>query len=243
MPAEIEYRVSKAESAGPVAERGRLSPAGHNTRGVAAEARCAADLELEWRRKRTHVLPGLLPFVMCFVYHEDPVPLWNVGVVAAVVATLVVIAVKSSHRIRLEKGENWLRTCVTYAIPPVLSLVLFPRNAEYAAVMLVVLAFGDAAAAIGGRRFGRRTLPWNSAKTWAGLAAFLFLAAPLGSLAFWAEARPAVTFSQALISGCAAAAAAGIAESLPSRVNDNLRIVGAALAGVAVAGTIAVGSS
>ncbi len=161
---------------------------------------------------------------MWFVYHEDPLPLWNLAVVVSVVALLLVIAVQYRHGIRLAKGESWLRTCATYAAVPVGLLVMFPARAEYAAAAVCAMAFGDSAAALGGRRFGGRGLPWNPNKTWAGTFFFMAFAFPMVAAAYWGEARPQVTWVMAIYAGACATAVAAFAESLQSRLDDNLRI-------------------
>lgn len=179
---------------------------------------------IEIRRKSTHMLPGAIPFIMWFVYHEDPLPLWNLGVVAAAVTALILIAVRTAHGGRRHDGEDWGRTCMTYGIPPFLTLLAFPAQAEYAAVVLTVLAFGDPAAAIAGRLIGRWRLPWNREKSWAGLMAFVLLAVPMATLAYWGEAHPRVTWTAALACGSAAGITAAAAESLAVRIDDNLRV-------------------
>jgi dolichol kinase len=184
------------------------------------------------------MLPGLIPFIMWWIYHEDPMPLWNLGVVAAVVAVLTLYVVAHPQGRRRGREENWPRTCLTYGIPPFIVLALFPGQAEYAGVVLCVLAFGDSAAALGGRLFGKRPLPWNPRKTWMGSLCFMLLAAPIAILAYWGEARPAVSWSAAVICGTAGAVLGGVAESLPSRIDDNLRVSVAAAVGVVVAANL-----
>ena len=57
-------------------------------------------------------------------------------------------------------------------------------------------------------------------------------------MAYWREAQPAVPFSEALVCGGLAALAGAAAESIPSRLNDNLLVGIAAAIGV-VAGKMA----
>ncbi len=213
------------------------------SRAVAEPEAPVCDAELEWRRKLVHMLPGLGPFGMWFVYHEDPLPAWNLLVAAAVVAILTLLAARQPKGVRRGSDENWRRRCLTYAVGPLLALILFPANAEYAGVVVCVLAFGDSSAALGGRWFGRRALPWNPDKTWMGLICFLFAAVPVGSLAYWGEAHPRVGVLAAVLCGACAAVPAGLAESLCSRVDDNLRISGAALVGVVLASKLALAAA
>jgi len=195
-------------------------------------------LRFEIRRKVVHMLPGLIPFIMWFIYHEDPLPAWNLAVAVAVVSVLTLIGISYPHARRRDRHENWSRTCRTYAVGPLLILILFPGNAEYAATVLTVLAFGDSAAALGGRLLGRKRLFWNHDKTYMGLFCFIICAAPLGSLAYWGEANPQVPLVVVVFCGTFAAILAGIAESLRSRIDDNLRVSGAAAVGVIVASWI-----
>ncbi|NLX13509.1 MAG: phosphatidate cytidylyltransferase [Phycisphaerales bacterium] len=189
------------------------------------------------RRKIIHLLPGAIPFIMWFVYHEDPLPLWNLGVVVAVVGLLTAFGVWYPRYVRRGRGENWTLTCVTYAVPPTVVLCLFPAQAEFAAVVLTVLAFGDTAAAMAGKAWGKRRLPWNPRKTVVGLVSFVVVASGMASLAYWGEARnPSVPFSIAMVCGTSAALLGGLAESFPSRLDDNLRISIAAAVGVIVSG-------
>jgi phytol kinase len=211
-------------------------PARSGTGAVFASDNVPVDGPLVYRdgrRKLVHLLPGCIPFIMWFVYHEDPLPLWNLGVVAGVVALLTVIGVCYPRNVRRGHSEIWVRTCLTYAVPPTVVLLAFPANAEYAAVVLAVLAFGDPAAAAAGRAWGRRKLPWNSEKTVVGLVSFVLVASVMGSVAYWGEARnPRVPFATAVVCGTTAALLGGLVESLASRVDDNLRISIAATVGV-----------
>ena len=178
---------------------------------------------------------------MWFVYHEDPLPLWNLAVVVAVVAVMILGAMRYWHFAKRTEGEDWRRTCLTYSIPPLLVLLLFPANAEYAAVVFTVLTFGDSAAAICGQLFGARRLPWNEGKSWVGLAAFVLAAAPVATVAFWGEARnPEVPWRVALICGIVPAVVAGLCESVKSRLDDNIRICLAAAVTVVVADRVLV---
>ncbi len=192
-----------------------------------------SELALEWRRKRVHLLPALIPLIMLFIYHEDPLPWWNLLVAIGVVTTLTLLTVRlSRHRLI---DPRWTRACAGYAAGPLAVLVLFPSRAEFASATLYVLAFGDAAAALGGRAWGRKPLPWNAGKTWVGLACFVLAAAPTAAVIYRLEARPQVAWSLAWTCAVAGAVCAAVAESLPSRVNDNLRVGIAAAVGIVVA--------
>lgn len=196
----------------------------------------------EWRRKRAHILPGLIPFVMWLIPHDDPLPWWNLLLVAIVAASLIGIGISSGQGRTRTPDESWRRTCLNYAVPPLAVLILFPAAPEFAAVALVTLAFGDAAAALGGRLWGKRSLPWNPRKTWVGLLSFVTVAAPIAALAYWGEAQnPSVPLTVAIACGFIAVMVGAIAESWPSRIDDNLRITLFSTVAVAASSTLFVG--
>jgi hypothetical protein len=59
----------------------------------------------------------------------------------------------------------------------------------------------------------------------------------MAALIYWLEARPTVSGVQALVCGISAALLGGLAESVPSKITDNLRVGLAAAAGVVLAHT------
>jgi dolichol kinase len=126
-------------------------------------------------------------------------------------------------------------------------LLLFPAHAELGLTVLAVLAFGDGSATLGGLLFDSRPLPWNRDKTWSGTLCFLLAAIPMASLIYWGESHnaealePGVSFATALFCGGSAAFVAAIAESLRSRINDNVRVGLAASVAVAATHALAVG--
>jgi len=195
----------------------------------------APRLRDEVRRKALHMLPGLVPFILSPIPHRDPISPTALGVVFGVTAVLTAAVLLAGPRIGRIGERDWLLRVWSYPIAVVGVLLVFPNRAEFAAVVVVVLAFGDGSATLGGIRWGRRVLPWNAGKTWAGTGCFAAFAAPPACLAFWVEAQPAVPAWEALTCGVVATLAGAAAESLPTRVNDNLRVGLAAACGVALA--------
>jgi dolichol kinase len=226
----VDVEMAGSSEQGGIADAVRDLPALNPRRPAVIEE--ASDRAFERRRKLAHMLPGLIPFVMLAVYHEDPLPLWNLAVVVGVVSVLIWIWYRRREGIA-RSDERWAVTCMAYPIAPTVTLCLFPHRAEFAGVALIVVAFGDAAAGLGGRALGRMRLPWNPRKTWFGLACFLAAAAPLAALLYWAEAGPPVGLIEAAVCASCAALCGAVAESLPLRSLDNLRVGFAAAIGVA----------
>lgn len=96
------------------------------------------------------------------------------------------------------------------AIAYLLALLLFPKGV--AVVAMLYNAFGDAAAAIVGRRWGRHRLSWG--KSWEGATAALGINLAVGLLV------PGIGLAGAVVGAIAAAAL----EFLPLPLDDNLRI-------------------
>jgi dolichol kinase len=103
-------------------------------------------------------------------------------------------------------------------------LLLVPSAPELGLSVLGILAFGDGTATLVGLVVGGRRLPWNPAKSWAGLIAFVSASIPISALIYCGEAQPRIGYDQALACVAPAAMLAALAESIPSRINDNIRV-------------------
>jgi dolichol kinase len=137
---------------------------------------------------------------------------------------------------------------IGYAGSVLLTLLLFPAHAELGLTVLAVLAFGDGSATLGGKLFGGKRLPWNRDTTWAGLICFVCVGLPMAALVYWGEtyfnpetASEPVPISIALLCGGTATVIAALAESVPSRINDNIRVGLAASLAVVSVHALAVG--
>ena len=133
---------------------------------------------------------------------------------------LILVHIKLSY-VNLSKPIEWLierferpgvvagygAMTFTAAVLCILTLLL---QKEQILASLAILGIGDAASTLVGRR-SKRKLPYNARKTWGGTLAFFISSAPF-----------AVYFAgPASLIVCAAAA---LAESLESRIDDNLII-------------------
>lgn len=146
------------------------------------------------------------------------------------------------HRIERQQDRERVAAVLGYALSVLVMLLVFPQHAELGLTVLAVLAFGDGSATWGGLTFGGPKLPWNSKKTWSGLACFLAIGIPLAALIYWGETyfNPEsleyrkVSFATALMCSGAAVSFGAIAESLPTRINDNIRVGIASALGVTI---------
>ncbi|MDX9753986.1 MAG: DUF92 domain-containing protein [bacterium] len=118
--------------------------------------------------------------------------------------------------------ETLLQGLAVYPLMIALLIVLFPGQPELAVGAWAVMAIGDSAAAMVGRRFDETPLPWNPEKTLGGMVGFLGFAT-VGAALFMLWSSPAGTpFGHILLVTLGAAAAAAVYESLPLKVDDNI---------------------
>ena len=189
----------------------------------------------EVRRRLWHMLPGLLPFLIPDLRGVDgPVHWLALCVIAGVVLGLSALAYRVFDTISREgeREHDRVLTALTYGVVPLLMLLCFPSQPQLAALVLVVLAFGDGLATLFGMRWGRTRLPWNAVKTRVGSAAFLLCSAPAATLAYWWWATPTVSFGIAAWCGGTTALLSMLVESNSSGKSDNLAVSGTAAAAV-----------
>ncbi|MBA3312002.1 MAG: hypothetical protein M3552_03715 [Planctomycetota bacterium] len=186
-------------------------------------------------RKLLHISPGLLAFLLPLLPHEKPLPPQGLFEVTLITSILTAIYI-AARRIVARPGEtDFYVTTLSYPIAVLATLFAFPGAPELAVIVVVVIAFGDGSAYLGGKCIGGPRLPWNADKTWAGTLSFLAVAGPLASLAYFGEAGSETPWLVAVACGCGAAFFSAIAESLPTRLSDNLRVgVTAAVAASAI---------
>lgn len=120
---------------------------------------------------------------------------------------------------------------LVYPVSVLLLILAFPARLDIAAGAWGILAFGDGAATLVGTRWGRHRLSWNPGKTVEGLLAFIIAGGGAAVFLTWWTApaiapRPALAFI--LVAPLVAAVAAGLVETIPIALDDNLSVPAAA---------------
>jgi dolichol kinase len=184
----------------------------------------------ELRRRFWHMSPGLLAFALHVVSHADPMTptlRWIIVGFSVAIGMKIFLDFRKIQR----KGEGAGTAAVAgYAFSVLLTILLFPRHLEIGLAVLSILAFGDGSATLFGLMFRGRRLPWNTAKSWTGLLSFFAVGTLMTAWIYCGETHnpeasdPAVSFPVALALVAPAVIAAGLAESLKSRINDNVRV-------------------
>lgn len=189
----------------------------------------------ECRRRLLHILPGLLPTVLWFIPHRDPLS-WDCRAWLGLVIVGIGVATTLKYRRIARRGETSNPACILgYTIPVFLLLMLIPAHAQLGLAALAIISFGDGFATVGGLLLPGPRLPWNRQKSWAGFLCFLAFAIPWSATVYWGESRPAVPFSLALLVGGSATMLAAVCESIESRIDDNIRVGAGAAIGIVLA--------
>lgn len=196
---------------------------------------------VEIRRRLVHILPGFLPLMLWRIFHHDPLS-WDARLILACVIGGIALATEVKYRQIARRGETHNRACILgYAVPVFALLVLVPAHAEMGFAALAIIALGDGMATVGGLLLKSPPLPWNREKSWAGFLCFLVFAGPWATVIYWGEARPVVEFRQAFLCCGSVTLVAAIAESVRSRIDDNIRVGVSVFLGLLLAQSVVFG--
>lgn len=178
-------------------------------------------LTLEDRRQIEHIAPLTFAFLLPFLDFRIVLGLGGLAIVYALyLSPRFLSSTRDSERLSgFSPGKFY------YAVGVLCLLLLFRDRLYIAAGIWGILAIGDAASNLVGRRWGHRRLPYNPLKSVAGSVVFWIT----GTLACWGVTAwnlqgvgrlPALLLLSALM-----ALLCAIAEGLPAVVDDNLAIV------------------
>jgi uncharacterized protein (TIGR00297 family) len=179
-------------------------------------------------RRVLHMLAGagalLLPYAR---WWEATIAL---GVVVAINAYLLPKLARAHVYRSAEPGRGLTSGVVLYPAAILLLVLLFKHRPDIVAAVWGILAAGDGAAALVGRRMPSPPVPWNREKSIAGSVAFVVAGGAAGvALAWWC--RPVVLpppfFWFTIAAPIAAAIAAAAVETIPVRLDDNVTVPGA----------------
>lgn len=185
-------------------------------------ARRAAKQPPDMTRKIIHVGVGFWALPTALLFHS---PWW-----AALCPAVFIVLNTLSYKLRLmevieEEGQGSPGTIYFPVAFVALILIFWPLGARAAMVAgLFAMGFGDAAASILGRRYGRRTYRTaGGTKSWEGTAAMFGVSFAAILLGTWA-----LLPGPAWMASAAAAAGAAAAEAPAGRGLDNLTVPAAA---------------
>lgn len=178
-----------------------------------------SDAGSEYLRQSIHIGAGALAFLLPYLTRSQIFAFTFFGLVFNI---FLLPRIAGGILVRKEEGNRPLGIYL-YPFSLLVLFVLFSHELAIAAAMWGILAFGDGFASVAGVLWGKRPLPWNEEKSWAGTGAFLLLGGVGSSLFFfWVEGfHPSTSTLLALLLTLLICA---IIESLPSGINDNLSV-------------------
>jgi dolichol kinase len=237
MSVETPENLQSASAAG--------QPQAHNDAGDASPTSPSRHFgrmdSAETRRRLVHILPGFLPLVLWRMFHHDPLS-WDARLILACVIGGIALATEIKYRRIARRGETHNRACILgYAVPVFSLLVLVPAHAELGFAALAIIALGDGMATVGGMLLKSPPLPWNRDKSWSGFLCFVVFSAPWSTVIYWGEARPVVDFGKAFLLCSSVTLVAAIAESVRSRIDDNIRVGVSVFVGLLLAQSVIFG--
>ncbi len=178
----------------------------------------------EIARQMTHIFAGSFALLLRWTTW------WQAALlaVAALIFNVVVLPLLGRRVFRPGDLDRILRSGIAIYPLSVLALILcFPHRPDIVAVSWVLLAVGDGLATMVGAHVRTATLPWNRAKSYGGLAAGVLGAAAAGTaIAFWTARGMAVPppLWFLVAAPIAAACVAGLVETVPIGLNDNISV-------------------
>jgi uncharacterized protein (TIGR00297 family) len=178
---------------------------------------------LEDLRQLEHLLPIGFAFLLPYINHGIALLLAGVAVLHALYISPRLVRVTTRQS---EKKRGFSLGKLFYAVGILLLLLIFPDRLYVVAGVWALLAVGDSISNIVGRRWGTTKLPYNQDKSLAGLIAFWVPGTFAAYLLILWNLPSESTYSpiEVLIISAIAAFLTGLAESLPSAVDDNLVI-------------------
>lgn len=184
----------------------------------------------ELKRRLWHMAPGLLPLILQQVSHADPLSPTLRGIIVACCLVIAGRIALQFRNIRRQGEGSGFSAVAGYSLSALVTILLFPRHLEIGLAVVSILAFGDGSATLMGLMLRGPQLPWNSAKSWSGFLGFCVVGTLMTAWVYFGETRnpeaaePSVSFATALLIVSPAVLLSALAESLRSRVNDNIRV-------------------
>jgi phytol kinase len=193
----------------------------------------------EFRRRLWHFVPGVLALLGAATPCPASWLVYSVSSMVILATALTLFAIYWQHAIRRTGEQNCLAAILGYAVTVIPLFLFFPSRPELALTVAGILAFGDGSASLVGMLAAGTKLPWNQRKSWAGTIAFVLVAVPTATAIYWCESIPHASFETAVFCVLPAILASAIAETLPTRFNDNLFVgASAAVALIAMQGLV-----
>lgn len=187
----------------------------------------------ELKRKAEHIIP------LGFAFTLTVFPKWLVFTLAI---TAILYGLFLSRRLvkgtlrEAERTRGFSLGKTAYGVMILILLLIFHNNMQVVAGAWALLALGDGAATLFGTLMDSPRLPWNAAKSWAGLFGFLLIGVPACVGLLWYTqttgqvgqtinaAFANFSFRQVAAIGLGVTIVCAVAESIDQPLDDNILI-------------------
>jgi uncharacterized protein (TIGR00297 family) len=177
----------------------------------------------EIARKVVHMGVGLIAFSLHYLG-----PFWAAILAAVALASNIFVLPRVGGRKLWRDAEHQSGTSlgiILYPLAVLLLILAFYKRLEVAAAAWGILAFGDGMASLVGMSMGRKKLPWNPRKSWAGTIAYVFFGTLASTvLLIWTPQDHTYSLGFALAVCFATSIVAAALESLPQGLDDNIGV-------------------
>ncbi len=173
---------------------------------------------METRRKIVHILTLLLALLLRYLP-----PTWAALLVFATLLFNFYFIPRLMRSVQRPTAAGLDMGIVLFPVSLLILVFLYGWQMEVVAGAWALLAAGDGFATLVGQRFGRRKLPWNPNKSWAGFIAFIAFGTPaVVFLMHWCYSPLGLPTLAGVALGTAILCA--VLESMPWPINDNLSV-------------------
>lgn len=180
----------------------------------------------EGRRQFLHMAMGGFALLLRFLTS------WQAAALAAgALAFNLFMLPAIGKRLYRPSDSRYAAGIILYPLAVLLLILCFPKRPDIVAAAWGILAAGDGMATLAGKRLPIARLPWNADKSVGGLLAFVLCGGGAAvALAMWTapSVTPVPGFLFLIIAPIAAAVVAGLVETIPVGLDDNLRVPAAA---------------
>jgi len=188
----------------------------------------------ETKRKIEHIIPVVFVLLLRYLNIWQALLFAFVGIMYGLfLSRMFVRGAFREH----EQEKGFSPGKLIYGVMVFILILLFYKKMYIVAGAWAIMSLGDGCSNIFGRAYGKRKLPWNTGKSWAGSAAFVLFGGLGAAILMWwvnlgqspaqiiqGQMQTPLMWSYFFTSAFLAAFVAAGVESLPLKINDNITV-------------------
>jgi len=188
----------------------------------------------ETKRKIEHIIPVVFVLLLRYLNTWQALLFAFVGIMYGLfLSRMFVRGAFREH----EQEKSFSPGKLIYGVMVFILILLFYKKMYIVAGAWAIMSLGDGCSNIFGRAYGKRKLPWNTGKSWAGSAAFVLFGGLGAAILMWwvnlgqspaqiiqGQMQTPLMWSYFFTSAFLAAFVAAGVESLPLKINDNITV-------------------